>query len=66
MIELDNVTKDLAENAAKLIKQLNSQEVVLLQEIPVVSQFITVKSKVDGDLSAANAILNKIKSGWKL
>ena len=26
MIELDNVTKDLAENAAKLIKQLNSQE----------------------------------------
>jgi hypothetical protein len=40
MIELDNVTKDLAENAAKLIKQLNSQEAVLLQEIPVVSQFI--------------------------
>jgi hypothetical protein len=40
MIELDNVTKDLAEKAARLIKQLNSQEAVLLQEIPVVSQFI--------------------------
>jgi hypothetical protein len=40
MIELDNVTKDLAENAAKLIKHLNSQEAVLLQEIPVVSQFV--------------------------
>jgi len=40
MIELDNVTKDLAENAAKLIKHLNSQDAVLLQEIPVVSQFI--------------------------
>ena len=40
MIELDNITKDLAENAAKVIKQLNSQQAVLLQEIPVVSQFI--------------------------
>jgi len=40
MIELDNVTKALAEKAARLIKQLNSQEAVLLQEIPVVSQFI--------------------------
>ena len=40
MIELDNITKESAENAARLIKQLNSQEAVLLQEIPVVSQFI--------------------------
>jgi hypothetical protein len=33
---------------------------------PQIDVRITVKSKVDGDLSAANAILNKIKSGWKL
>lgn len=40
MIELDNTTRDLAERAARLIKQLNSQDAVLLQEIPVLSRFI--------------------------
>ena len=40
MIELDNITKELAEKAARQIKELNRQEAVLLEEIPVVSQFI--------------------------
>jgi hypothetical protein len=40
IIELDNITKDLAEKAAKLIKRINSQEKILLQEIPVKSQFV--------------------------
>jgi len=40
MIELDNVTEELAERAARLIKQLNSQDAVLFQEVPVSSRFI--------------------------
>jgi len=40
IIELDNITKELAEKAAKLIKHLNRQEKVLLQEIPVTSQLV--------------------------
>lgn len=39
IIELDNTTKDLAEEAAKVIKRINSQDKILLQEIPVTSQF---------------------------
>jgi len=40
IIELDNITKELAEEAAKLIKRINHQEKVLLQEIPVRSQLV--------------------------
>lgn len=40
IIELDNITMELAEKAARLIKQLNRQEKVLLQEIPVISQLV--------------------------
>jgi hypothetical protein len=40
IIELDNITKDLAEKAAKLIKRLNRQEKVSLQEIAVTSRFV--------------------------
>jgi hypothetical protein len=40
IIELDNITKELAENTARLIKRLNRQEKVLLQEIPVTSQLV--------------------------
>ena len=40
MIELDNISRQLAEEAAILIKEMNRQRAVLLQEIPVVSQFI--------------------------
>ena len=39
-IELDNVTRKRAEDAAKLIKVMNNQEAVLLQEIPVGSQLL--------------------------
>jgi hypothetical protein len=40
IIELDNIPRELAEKAAKLIKRINRQETVLLQEIPVTSQFV--------------------------
>lgn len=36
-IELDNVTRSLAESTARTIKSMNKQEAALLQEIPVVS-----------------------------
>jgi len=39
-IELDNITKKRARKAARLIKRVNRQEKVLLQEIPVKSEFI--------------------------
>jgi hypothetical protein len=39
-IELDNVPRYRAENAAKAIKSLNNQEAVLLQEIPVISKLL--------------------------
>ena len=39
-IELDNIPRERAECAARIIKSLNSQEAVLFQEIPVTSQFI--------------------------
>jgi hypothetical protein len=51
--------QDLADQVHALTKPLAGLE-------PQIEVRITVKSKVDGDLSAANAILNKIKSGWKL
>lgn len=40
IIELDNIPKELAEEVAKLIKRINNQEKVLLQEIPVTSQLV--------------------------
>jgi hypothetical protein len=40
IIELDNITRKLAKKAAKLIKRINRQEKVLLQEIPVTSQLV--------------------------
>jgi hypothetical protein len=40
IIELDNITKEAAETAAKLIKRINCQERVLLQEIPATTQFV--------------------------
>ena len=40
IIELDNIPKELAEKAAKLIKRINRQEKVLLQEIPVTSHLV--------------------------
>jgi hypothetical protein len=40
IIELDSITRELAEKAAKLIKKINRQEKVLLQEIPVTSQLV--------------------------
>jgi len=40
LIELDMVSADLAEEVARLIKQTNTQESVLLQEIPTKSRLI--------------------------
>lgn len=40
IIELDNITRELAEKAARLNKRINSQEKVLLQEIPATSQLV--------------------------
>lgn len=40
LIELDGVSRQLAEKAARLIKKLNLQKAVLLQEIPVVSRLL--------------------------
>ena len=51
--------QDLADQVHALTKPLAGLE-------PQIEVRITVKSKVDGDLSAANTILNKIKPGWKL
>ena len=51
--------QDLADQVHALTKPLAGLE-------PQIEVRITVKSKVDGDLSAANMILNKIKAGWKL
>jgi hypothetical protein len=51
--------QDLADQVHALTKPLAGLE-------PQIEVRITVKSKVNGDLSAANAILNKIKPGWKL
>jgi hypothetical protein len=39
-IELDNIPRHRAEDAARIIKSMNNQEAVLLQEIPVVSQLL--------------------------
>jgi hypothetical protein len=40
IIELDNIPRNRAEDAARLIKRINSQEKVLLQEIPVTSHLV--------------------------
>ena len=40
VIEFAVVTKKRAKHAARLIKVMNKQQAVLLQEIPVVSEFI--------------------------
>ena len=40
MIELDNTSGAIAETAARLIKETNFQQSVLLQEIPVTSRLI--------------------------
>jgi type II secretory pathway component PulC len=39
-IELDNISLSRAEDAARIIKSMNKQEAILLQEIPVVSKLI--------------------------
>lgn len=39
-IELDNIPRHRAEHAARIIKLMNNQDAVLLQEFPVTSQFI--------------------------
>jgi hypothetical protein len=39
-IELSNIPRHRAEYVARIIKSMNNQEAVLLQEIPVVSQLI--------------------------
>jgi hypothetical protein len=39
-IELDNISRNLAESTARTIKSMNEQKAVLLQEIPVVSKLI--------------------------
>ena len=39
-IELGNIPRHRAEFVAKIIKSMNNQEAVLLQEIPVVSRLV--------------------------
>ena len=39
-IELDNIPRHRAEHAARMIKSMNKQEAVLLQEIPATSTLI--------------------------
>ncbi|MGD0905489.1 MAG: hypothetical protein ABR924_21550 [Terracidiphilus sp.] len=39
-VELDNIPRERAEHVARTIKCMNSQESVLLQEIPIVSDLI--------------------------
>jgi len=51
--------QDLADQIHTLTKPLAGMD-------PQVEVRITVKTKADGDLSAANSILDKIKAGWKL
>jgi hypothetical protein len=40
VIELDNARRELVFKAAKQIKDLNTQDAVLVQEIPVVSEMV--------------------------
>ena len=40
IIELDNVSRELVLAAAKQIKEMNAQDAVLVQEIPVVSVMV--------------------------
>ena len=51
--------QDLAEQIHTLSKPLAGMD-------PQIEVRVTVKTKADGDLSAANSILDKIKVGWKL
>ena len=51
--------QDLADQIHTLTKPLAGMD-------PQIELRITVKSKTDGDLSTANSILEKIKSGWRL
>jgi len=39
-IELDNIPRHRAENAAQIIKSMNNQEAVLLQEFPIKSKLM--------------------------
>ena len=39
-IELENISRNLAESTARTIKSMNEQEAVLLQEFPVTSKLI--------------------------
>lgn len=39
-IELDNISRNLAESTARTIKLMNEQEAVLLQEFPIISELI--------------------------
>lgn len=40
VIELDNVRREVVFVAARLIRDMNTQEAVLVQEIPVVSEMV--------------------------
>ncbi len=51
--------QDLADQIYTLSKPLAGMD-------PQIEVRITVKTKGDGELSAANSILDKIKAGWKL
>jgi hypothetical protein len=51
--------QDLAEQIHTLSKPLAGMD-------PQIEVRITVKTKADGDLSQANIIMEKIKTGWKL
>jgi hypothetical protein len=51
--------QDLADQIHALTKPLVGLD-------PQIEVRITVKSKVDNDLSEANSVLNRIKPGWKL
>jgi hypothetical protein len=48
MIELDNIPRRLAEEAAILIKEMNCQQAVLLQEISVMSQRLAAERYGNG------------------
>jgi hypothetical protein len=39
-IELDSIPRQRAEDAARIIKSINNQDAVLLQEFPAISQLI--------------------------
>ena len=49
-----------------LAEQIHTLSKPLAGLDPQIEVRITVKTKVDGDFSQANSILNKIKAGWKL